>query len=69
MLAALYARGRVLAREDRPDGIWLDVEVPQALVGAGAAVSGGVGWDWRRAGDRQSTGPSRRGTTLQEAGR
>jgi len=33
VLGALYARGRVTLREDRPDGIWLDVEVPPALAG------------------------------------
>ncbi len=33
VLNAVYARGRVVAREDRADGIWLDVEVPQALQG------------------------------------
>ena len=33
ILSRVYARGRVLGRDDRPDGIWLDVEVPQALEG------------------------------------
>ena len=33
VLSRVYARGRVLGREDRPDGIWLDVEVPRALEG------------------------------------
>jgi GTP-binding protein HflX len=33
VLGALYARGHVVRREDRPDGIWLDVEVPRALAG------------------------------------
>jgi GTP-binding protein HflX len=33
VLSALYARGRVVRRDDQPDGIWLDVEVPQALTG------------------------------------
>jgi GTP-binding protein HflX len=32
-LATVYARGQVLRREDRADGIWLDVEVPHALAG------------------------------------
>jgi GTPase len=32
-LGAVYARGQVVRREDRPDGIWLDVEVPRALAG------------------------------------
>jgi hypothetical protein len=29
----VYERGHVLHREDRPDGIWLDVEVPRPLAG------------------------------------
>jgi GTP-binding protein HflX len=33
ILPTLYARGRVLAREDRPDAIWLDVDVPRSLTG------------------------------------
>lgn len=33
ILKVLYGRGRVLTRDDRPDGIWLDVEVPRALAG------------------------------------
>jgi GTP-binding protein HflX len=33
VVARLYERGRVLSRADRPDGVWLDVEVPLALVG------------------------------------
>ncbi len=33
VLQALYERGRVRGREDRADGIWLDVEVPRALAG------------------------------------
>jgi len=33
VLHALYERGRVRGREDRADGIWLDVEVPRALAG------------------------------------
>ncbi|MBI3455107.1 MAG: GTPase HflX [Candidatus Rokubacteria bacterium] len=33
VLASLYARGHVVRREDRPDGIWLEIEVPQALTG------------------------------------
>jgi GTP-binding protein HflX len=32
-VSAVYARGQVLWREDRADGIWLDVEVPHALAG------------------------------------
>jgi GTP-binding protein HflX len=67
ILSRVYARGRVLEREDRPDGIWLDVEVPRALEGLVKPyrVSGADG-----AGAR---GPARAwpvgsGTTLQEAG-
>jgi GTP-binding protein HflX len=33
VLGTLYARGQVTRREDRADGIWLDVEVPPALAG------------------------------------
>jgi GTP-binding protein HflX len=33
VLSAVYARGRVVTREDRPDGIWVDVEVPRSLEG------------------------------------
>jgi GTPase len=33
VLSSVYERGRVLRREDRPDGIWLDVEVPRPLAG------------------------------------
>jgi GTP-binding protein HflX len=32
-VSTVYARGQVLRREDRADGIWLDVEVPHALAG------------------------------------
>jgi GTP-binding protein HflX len=33
VLGALYARGHVARRDDRPDAIWLEVEVPRALAG------------------------------------
>jgi GTP-binding protein HflX len=33
VLSRVYARGRVLRREDRSDGICLDVEIPRALEG------------------------------------
>jgi GTP-binding protein HflX len=33
ILSSVYARGHVLAREDRSDGIRLEVEVPRALTG------------------------------------
>jgi GTPase len=66
VLSRVYARGRVLGREDRPDGIWLDVEVPRALEGLvrpyrvsgayGAGANGPEPW------------PAGLGTTLQEAG-
>ena len=68
ILSRVYARGRVLGREDRADGIWLDVEVPPALEGlvrpyrVSASSNGTAGHEpvevW-------SVG---RGTTLQEAG-
>ncbi|MBI2459946.1 MAG: GTPase HflX [Candidatus Rokubacteria bacterium] len=38
LLGALYERGRVLRREDRPDGILLDVELPQRLAGLVAGL-------------------------------
>jgi GTP-binding protein HflX len=33
VLSSVYERGHVLRREDRADGIWLDVEVPRPLTG------------------------------------
>lgn len=33
ILSALYERGRVLAREDRADAIWLEAELPRSLAG------------------------------------
>jgi GTP-binding protein HflX len=33
VVSAVYARGQVLWRDDRADGIWLDAEVPRALAG------------------------------------
>ncbi len=33
LLALLYERGRVVRREDRPDGILVDADVPQSLAG------------------------------------
>jgi GTP-binding protein HflX len=67
ILSRVYARGRVLGREDRPDGIWLDVEVPRALEGLVRPyrVSGSNGAGAR---ERATTWPVGRGTTLQEAG-
>jgi hypothetical protein len=67
ILSRVYARGRVLGREDRPDGIWLSVEVPRAMESLVRPfrVSGadGVG---RRVFD--GIDPDSRGTTRQEAG-
>src|SRR5262249_32071512 len=67
ILSRVYARGRGLGREDRPDGIWLDVEVPRALEGLvrpyRVSGSNGVGVP-----EPAATWPVRRGTTLQEAG-
>jgi GTP-binding protein HflX len=37
LLGSLYGRGHVLRREDGPDAIWLDVEVPPAMAGLVAA--------------------------------
>lgn len=33
VLSTVYARGRILRREDRGDGIWVDAEVPRSLSG------------------------------------
>jgi GTPase len=67
VLSRVYARGRVLRREDRADGIYLEVEVPRALEGLVRPyrVSGSDGATGR--------GPARtrvvgRRATLQEAG-
>jgi GTP-binding protein HflX len=67
ILSRVYARGRVLGREDRADGIWLDVEVPRALEGLVRPfrVSGADGNGGRAS---ELVEPDRRGTTLQEAG-
>ena len=67
VLGRVYARGRVLGREDRPDGIWLDVEVPRALEGLVRPyrVSDANGAGVREA---ARAWPPSRGTTLQEAG-
>ena len=67
ILGRVYARGRVLGREDRPDGIWLDVEVPRALEGLVRPyrVSGENG---AGVGEAARAWPASRGTTLQEAG-
>jgi GTPase len=67
ILSRVYARGRVLGREDRPDGIWLDVEVPRALEGLVRPYrvpgSNGAGAD-----ESAATLSVGQGTTLQEAG-
>jgi GTP-binding protein HflX len=67
ILSRVYTRGRVLGREDRPDGIWLDVEVPRALEGLVEPyrVSGA---DGAGAGRPPRARPASHGTTLQEAG-
>jgi GTP-binding protein HflX len=67
ILSRVYARGRVVGREDRADGIWLDVEVPRALEGLVGPyrVSGADGTGAR---EPLRARPARRGTTLQEAG-
>jgi GTP-binding protein HflX len=66
ILSRVYARGRVLRREDRPDGIWMDVEVPRALEGVVRPyrVSGAAGPGAREPLRASATG---RGHTLQEA--
>ena len=67
ILSRVYARGRVLGREDRADGIWLDVEVPRALEGLvrpyRVAGSNGSAVD-----EPDEPWAAGRGTTLQEAG-
>jgi GTP-binding protein HflX len=67
ILSRVYARGRVLGREDRADGIWLDVEVPRALEGLVRPfrVSDGNGAGGRAAATVTVVGE---GTTFQEAG-
>ena len=67
VLSRVYARGRVLGREDRADGIWLDVEVPRALEGLVRPfrVSRADGNGGRAS---ELVEPDGRGTTLQEAG-
>jgi GTPase len=67
ILSRVYARGRVLGREDRPDGIWLDVEVPRALEGLVRPyrVPGSNGAGAQEPAAISSVG---QGTTLQEAG-
>jgi GTP-binding protein HflX len=68
VLSRVYARGRVLGREDRPDGIWLNVEVPPALEGlvrpyrVSASSNGTVGHE------PAEIWPVGSGTTFQEAG-
>lgn len=73
VLPVLYERGRVLGREDRPDGIWLDVEVPGSLAGLvrpfQVVGADGDGTDpVARAGTAPRGRPGRR-ATLQEAER
>jgi GTP-binding protein HflX len=67
VLSRVYARGRVLGREDRPDGIWLDVEVPRALEGLVRPYRVSV-LDGAGAGKPLRAWPVGGGTTLQEAG-
>ncbi len=67
VLSRVYARGRVLGREDRPDGIWLDVEVPRALEGLVRPFRVSDG-DGARARAAAGVAPVARGTTFQEAG-
>ena len=67
VLSRVYARGRVLGREDRPDGIWLDVEVPRALEGLVRPYRV-YGADGAGADGPERPWPADLGTTLQEAG-
>jgi GTP-binding protein HflX len=65
VLDAIYRRGRVREREDRSDGIWLDVEVPRAIAGLVRPYQVAE-LDGRGTGARR---PVAAGPTLQEAGR
>jgi GTP-binding protein HflX len=66
ILSRVYARGRVLGREDRADGIWLDVEIPRALEGLVRPYRvPGVDGAARRTAELVES--DSRGTTLQEA--
>jgi GTPase len=67
VLSRVYARGRVLRREDRADGIYLEVEVPRALEGLVRPyrVSGTDGATGREPARTRMVG---RRATLQEAG-
>ena len=67
VLSRVYARGRVLRREDRADGIYLEVEVPRALEGLVRPyrVSGTDGATGRGPAGTRVVG---RRATLQEAG-
>jgi GTP-binding protein HflX len=67
VLSRVYARGRVLGREDRPDGIWLDVEVPRALEGLVRPFRV-VDGDGARARAAARATPVGRRTPFQEAG-
>ena len=67
VLSRVYARGRVLRREDRADGIWLDVEVPRALEGLVRPFRVSDG-DGARARAAARVAPVGHGTTFQEAG-
>ena len=67
ILSRVYARGRVLGREDRADGIWLDVEVPRALEGLVRPFRVSDG-DGARARAAARVAPVAHGTTFQEAG-
>jgi GTPase len=67
VLSRVYARGRVLRREDRADGIYLEVEVPRALEGLVRPyrISGTDGATGREPARTRMVG---RRATLQEAG-
>jgi GTP-binding protein HflX len=67
ILSRVYARGRVLGREDRADGIWLDVEVPRALEGLVQPYRVPDGAGARAAAAARGGGAERR-TTREEAG-
>jgi GTP-binding protein HflX len=59
LLAAVYDRGSVRSREDRADGIWLDVELPRSLMGTVRAyrADGQDGGDETRTGLREAAIP------------
>jgi GTPase len=59
ILGSLYTRGHVVRREDEPDGIWLEVEVPRALAGLVAPYRVDGGEQAPRGAEATTTAPAR----------